>query len=225
MFGRIATRYDMVNRILSARRDVAWRRTALGMMPASSGIMLDLATGTHDLALDALALGRAGRVHGCDFCPPMLDAGRRRRRGHAVTATAGDGLALPFTSSAFDAAVMAYGLRNFDDPAKGLRELARVLKPGAPLMILEFFRPETWFPKLFHRVFSVVAPIIGATFTGDGSAYAYLHESIQGFRSPREMDQMLKEAGYTNIRWKSFSGGVSHAVVADRADDNGAAAC
>src|SRR4051812_11943362 len=122
MFGRIAPKYDLANRVLSARRDVAWRRTALAMLEGSPADVLDLACGTFDLSLKALERGKAARVHGCVFSRRMLVAGGAKRAGRQVTAAVGDALRLPYADASFDAAMVAYGWRNFGDPALALVE-------------------------------------------------------------------------------------------------------
>lgn len=217
MFGQIAHRYDLVNRLLSARRDVAWRRVALSFLPDPPGVVLDLATGTGDLGAEALAYGKARVVHGADFCVPMLRAGdQRRTQAGRFSATAGDALKLPYVDHCFDAAMVAYGWRNFDDLSASLSELKRVLKPGGTLIILEFFRPQSMWTRCFHRLFATVAPIMGALFAGNRQAYAYLHRSIQGFVSVDEAAALLEQAGYDNLRWRRFFGGVSHVVAAHR---------
>lgn len=214
MFGRIAGRYDLLNRVLSARLDLRWRRLAVDLLPEGRGEALDLACGTFDLGLTALRQGRAARVHGCDFSVPMLAAGVTKRSGLALSATAGDALRLPFADAAFDVAMVAYGWRNFGDPLASARELRRVLRPGGHLLVLEFFRPVRWFPKVFYATFGRgVFPLAGSLLAGDRSAYRYLHASVQGFVSPGEADQHLIAAGFAQARWLAFSGGVSHAVA------------
>jgi demethylmenaquinone methyltransferase/2-methoxy-6-polyprenyl-1,4-benzoquinol methylase len=215
MFGRIAGRYDLLNRVLSARLDLRWRRIAVGMLPEGRGEALDLACGTFDLGLSALRQGRAARIHGCDFSVPMLAAGAAKRRGQALSAAAGDALRLPYADAAFDAAMVAYGWRNFGDPLASARELRRVLRPGGHLLILEFFRPVRWFPKAFYATFGRgVFPLAGSLLAGDRGAYRYLHDSVQGFVSTAEAERHLLAAGFAAPRWKAFSGGVSHAVAA-----------
>lgn len=214
MFGRIAGRYDLLNRVLSARLDLRWRRIAVGMLPEGRGEALDLACGTFDLGLLALGQGRAARVHGCDFCVPMLAAGAGKRAGRPLSAAAGDALRLPYADASFDVAMVAYGWRNFGDPLASARELRRVLRPGGHLLILEFFRPVRWWPKTFYATFGRgVFPLAGALLAGDRSAYRYLHDSVQGFVSTAEADVHLRDAGFSDPRWQSFSGGVSHAVA------------
>lgn len=229
MFARIADRYDAANRVLSAGRDVAWRRTALQMLRGQDLCMLDLACGTFDLSRDALSSGKAARVHGADFCAPMLHAGQHKRNGQAISACAGDGLQLPYADGSFDAVIMAYGWRNMDNPQRCLQELHRVLKADGQIMILEFFRPTRWWPRLFYASFGrMVLPVIGGLISGDAGAYRYLRQSIYAFYSCSEAEAALQRCGYHNIKWQAFFGGISHAVVADsaettpsRAQDNG----
>ncbi len=219
LFGRIAPRYDLLNRVLSARRDVVWRRKALTLLDGKPQTILDLACGTFDLALQSLDEGKAVRVHGCDFCAPMLHAGADKRAGKAVSAAVGDALRLPYADGAFDAALVAYGWRNFGDPEASLRELYRVLKPGGQLLILEFFRPDGWWPKLFYGTFGrFVFPAIGGLLAGDASAYRYLNESIKGFLSTTDATDALTKTGFSGVRWQPFFGGVSHAVKAARGE-------
>ncbi len=215
MFGRIAPTYDLANTVLSAKRDAAWRRRALALFEGRSGEVLDLACGTFDLAREALQRGVAERVHGCDFCVPMLKAGSAKRTGLAITASAGDALHLPFADRTFDAAMVAYGWRNFGDPAASLRELARVLVPGGQLMILEFFRPVRWWPRLFYGTFGrYMLPLVGGMVSGDREAYSYLNASIASFVSVDEAEALLLGAGFLTPRRRSCFGGVSHALWA-----------
>ncbi len=215
MFGRIAGRYDLANRVLSARRDVRWRRAALAMLDGSPATVLDLACGTFDLGIEALAQGKAQRVHGSDFCLPMMVAGSAKRTGHPISATTADALHLPFADGAFDAVVIGYGWRNFDDPAAALREMRRVLIPGGQVLILEFFRPQRLWPRLFYGSFvRWFCPVLGRLIAGDSAAYRYLHDSVHRFVSVDEADRLLRANGFIDMRWRSFFGGVSHAVVA-----------
>jgi ubiquinone/menaquinone biosynthesis methyltransferase len=217
MFARIAPRYDLLNRVLSARLDVRWRRAAVELLPAGGGDALDLACGTFDLGLEALRQGRCARIHGCDFCLPMLAAGGAKRAGVPITACVGDALHLPYADRSFDAAMVAYGWRNFGDPAASARELARVLRPGGSLVILEFFRPTTWWTRAFYGSFGrAVFPLAGAVLARDAAAYRYLHDSIRGFVSPAEAQAVLAGAGFAWLRQRSFAGGVSHALAGVR---------
>lgn len=218
MFGRIAPTYDLANRVLSARRDVAWRRRALKLVEGSPQDVLDLACGTFDLALEALARGKAARVHGCDFALPMLQAGAAKRAGRPVSAAAGDAQRLPYADGAFDLAMVAYGWRNFGDPAAALAELARVLRPGGQLLILEFFRPVRLWPRLFYGTFGrFVLPVAGGLVSGDAAAYRYLNDSIARFVSIDEAQGLFTAAGFQRVRVSSCFGGVSHALAGTRA--------
>jgi len=217
MFGRIAPTYDLANRVLSARRDVAWRRAALRLLKAPPGDVLDLACGTFDLSLEAIASGHALRVHGCDFSLPMLKAGTAKRSATAISAAAGDALHLPYASGAFDAAMVAYGWRNFGDPAGSLAELARVLKPRGEILILEFFRPVRLWPKVFYGTFGrVMMPLVGGLVSGDRAAYTYLNASITTFVSIDEAEALLRSAGFGQLRRHACFGGVSHALAATK---------
>jgi demethylmenaquinone methyltransferase/2-methoxy-6-polyprenyl-1,4-benzoquinol methylase len=214
MFGRIAPTYDLANRVLSARRDVAWRRNALDLLQGAPGDCLDLACGTFDFALEALARQRARRIHGCDFSLPMLQAGAAKRAGRPLSATTGDALRLPYASGAFDTAMVAYGWRNFGDPAAALTELARVLRPGGELLILEFFRPVRLWPRLFYGTFGrVMMPLVGGLVSGDRAAYSYLNKSISSFLSIDEAEALLGAAGFSGMRRLACFGGVSHALA------------
>lgn len=212
MFGRIAPKYDLANRMLSMRRDVAWRRKSLNLLQGTPGRLLDLACGTGDFGLEALSRNKATSVHGCDFCLPMLRSGDHRRDGHAFSASNGDGLRLPYADHSFEAVIMAYGWRNFDDKALGLQEMSRILKPGGEMLLLEFFTPTNLFTKAFHGAFARTAPLIGGMITGDREAYAYLHSSIQGFMTISEAQELAADNGFTNTATQSFFGGVSHAL-------------
>jgi demethylmenaquinone methyltransferase/2-methoxy-6-polyprenyl-1,4-benzoquinol methylase len=178
-----------------------------------------LACGTFDLGLTALNLGKAQRVHGSDFCQPMLVAGAAKRAGHPLSACVGDALQLPYADGAFDLAMVAYGWRNFGDPELALRELRRVLKPGGQLLILEFFRPVRLWPRFFYATFGrVVFPLAGGALAGNADAYRYLNKSISTFLARDDADRMLKANAFSQVRWLSFCGGISHAVVAEMPD-------
>ncbi|NRA36739.1 MAG: ubiquinone/menaquinone biosynthesis methyltransferase [Planctomycetes bacterium] len=215
MFARIAKRYDLANRLLSGGRDVSWRRAALGMLQGDQHQVLDLACGTFDLGLDALAYGHASFVHASDFCAPMMHAGAEKRRGIAMSACAGDGMSLPFADNSFDVAMIAYGWRNIDQPQQCLQEFHRVLRPHGQLLILEFFKPVAWWPRFFYATYGrFILPLLGGMISGDRKAYCYLNSSIKGFLSCAQAGSALEQAGFHHLQWKGFFGGISHALVA-----------
>lgn len=205
MFGRIARRYDLVNRILSLGMCVGWRdalvRTAAARRPAS---VADLATGSGDVAFALrAALPPQAEVVGYDFCEPLLDLARARaaREGTAgIRFLPGDCLSLPLADASVDAVTLAYGVRNYEDRARGLRELRRVVRPGGAALILEFSQPDRWFAP-FHLVqVRLVAPVVAALVTGEVSAYRYLAASIAGFPDAAGLDRELLAAGFARVR-------------------------
>jgi demethylmenaquinone methyltransferase/2-methoxy-6-polyprenyl-1,4-benzoquinol methylase len=226
MFAGIAPRYDLLNRVLSVGTDVSWRRRAcreLGLRAPAR--ILDACTGTGDLAFEwaRVAEGRALRVVGADFTREMLriaEAKRRRRGADRLSLVAADTLRLPFADGSFDGATVAFGIRNVSDLPAALRELRRVLRPGGRLGILEFSRARArWMRPLFGVYFRFVLPFIGRVLsysaTG-GEAYAYLPRSVGHFPTPQALSEELREAGFVQVRFVPFTGGVAVLHVASR---------
>lgn len=221
MFSDIAPTYDLLNGVLSFGIDRRWRaqaaRAALTGVPAS-GAVLDVATGTGDLAL---ALKRARpdvRVVGADFAAPMLElAGRKAAaRGAELELIQADGTSLPFENATFDAVTIAYGLRNFADPDAGLREFRRVLKATGRLVVLEFPPPPKGaFGALFRWYFTKVLPRLGALVSGETRAYSYLPESVLAFFTPSTLADHMRAAGFGTVEYWSQTLGVSALHVAD----------
>jgi demethylmenaquinone methyltransferase/2-methoxy-6-polyprenyl-1,4-benzoquinol methylase len=216
MFGEIAHRYDVLNRLLSLRRDVGWRRKLVEAIAwAPEGNVLDLATGTGDVALAA----RGRRIVGGDFCLDMLAlAGRKaRRRRRDVAWTAADALCLPFADGAFAAVTIAFGVRNFADLAGGFREIRRVLVPSGVLAILELQRPRLRAMAAAMAVWNrlVVVPV-GRLISPDGDAYAYLPASVDTFPDRVEMAGVLAAQGFAMISSTDLSGGIAGLTVARR---------
>ena len=214
MFQEVAPRYDLLNRALSLRQDVRWRRrlvAALGEAPA--GPVLDLATGTGDVALAV----RDRVVIGGDFSLPMLElAGRKARRfGRLVAWVAADALALPFKAASFAAVTAAFGVRNFVDLAAGFREIGRVLVPGGSLAVLELHRPRRTVVAGIVRIWNrfVVTPV-GRLVSHDGDAYGYLPASVDTFPDRVEMAVVLRGQGYAVLESRDLSGGVAALTVA-----------
>jgi len=216
MFSHIAPRYDFLNRVLSLGLDQFWRRKAVRALDlAPRARLLDVCCGTGDLAL---AFARKGcRAVGIDFSGPMLPLGRAkaRRRGMRLPFLQGDAMDLPLASGSFDGASVAFGLRNLEDPSRGLRELNRILRPGGRLAILEFFRIEgsLWGP-LFRFYFHVLLPRL-ARFTrvARKGAYSYLPSSVDAFASAGTFRTWTSAAGFDLLSEKKLAGGVARLLI------------
>lgn len=220
MFEAIAWRYDLLNRLLSLGLDRRWRleaaRLALEKRPQR---ILDVATGTADLALGLKRYRPEAEVVGVDFVPAMLKLARRKaaQQGLAVRLEEGDGLNLPYPDESFDALTIAYGLRNFADYQQGLSEFYRLLRPGGRLVVLEFPPPpEGPFGRLFSLYFTRLVPLIGGLLSGRRSAYSYLPDSVLQFPQPQELAAMLYRAGFSQVRYRLQSLGVSAIHVGER---------
>lgn len=214
MFGAIAPRYDFLNHLLSLNRDRAWRRRAvdvlLARMPDPARPVLDSCAGTLDLAVElARREGFRGPVLGFDFAYPMLRRGTPKTSTLNVHAACADALRLPLGDAGVGGAMVAFGVRNLADLEAGLREFARVLRPGAPLAILEFTTPR-WQPfrALYLFYFRRLLPLIGRAVSRHGSAYDYLPESVLQFPEPDALARMLADAGFEEVRWESLTGGI-----------------
>ena len=208
MFGRVAPRYDLLNRVLSLQIDRLWRwRTARILAPSirPTSIVLDLACGTGDL-LQALEAAAPARYVGADFCHPMLIRARSKSKAPLVEA---DGLRLPASDDSLDLITIAFGFRNFVNYPKGLIEMLRVLKPGGQLAILEFTRPPSGLVRGFMHVWNgwVINPI-GRLLSGQGDAYEYLPESVQRFPEGPKLAAMMTAAGFTQVHYRYFDLGI-----------------
>jgi demethylmenaquinone methyltransferase / 2-methoxy-6-polyprenyl-1,4-benzoquinol methylase len=210
MFSRIAGRYDVMNSVMTGGRHHAWRRiTALEVCAAPPGPVLDLATGTADLALAVRARDPSRTVVGADFAEPMLTAGREKlaRRGETrVPLLAADALALPFLDGIFAAVTSAFLLRNLEDLATGLSEMRRVTRPGGRVVSLEIVQPAApgW-SAVFHLYFHRVVPAVGAVVAGDRQAYTYLPESVDRFLTPVELARAMELAGLRSVRHRRLA--------------------
>ncbi|MCW5968452.1 MAG: bifunctional demethylmenaquinone methyltransferase/2-methoxy-6-polyprenyl-1,4-benzoquinol methylase UbiE [Blastocatellales bacterium] len=221
MFAEIAPSYDRLNHLLSANIDKRWRRYTVNkladVLDRPGALALDLCCGTADLTLE---LEKRARVIGCDFCHPMLVIGREkiaRRKAARATLAEADALNLPFADAQFDAVAIAFGLRNLAHVEGGLAEIFRVLKPGGRAAVLEFSRPVV---PLLHQAFNFyfhrVLPRIGAFVSGSSAAYAYLPESVKNFPDQERLSAMMREAGFSSVRYHNLSGGIAALHLGER---------
>ena len=195
MFSRIASRYDLLNRVLSFNSDRRWRARAVEELNGNSHRVLDLATGTGDFAI---ALSRAGKkVIGADFCLAMLSGAREKAD---LPLSAADALALPFPDASFDAVTVGWGVRNFADLGRGLAEMRRVIRPGGTVLILEFSQPSGFAGALYRFYSDRILPWIGGVLSGDRAAYRYLNRSARAWPGSRGMIRVLEGAGFVDIR-------------------------
>ena len=214
MFTAIAPRYDFLNHLLSLGIDRRWRRAAvdrLGWEARPDGLYLDACAGTLDLAAElARRRGFAGRVVGADFSARMLELGAGKAQPGRVRPAAADALDLPFAAGRFDGAMVAFGVRNLADLDAGLRELARVLKPGARLVILEFTTP-VWAPfrALYQLYFRRILPLVGRAVSGHATAYSYLPASVGAFPAPDALLERLGSAGFHDAGYGLLTGGIA----------------
>ena len=221
MFDRIAPRYDLLNRVLSAGIDVRWRRRcvdALALPPTAR--VLDLCTGTADVLLEWLGRSRQAHGVGVDLSSGMLKHGelKIRRAGAAWRAAlaAGDAERLPFRPESFDGAVAAFGIRNVGDIDAALREAARVLRPGGRFVILEFSIPRGVLGRLYRLYFTRVLPVLGGIVSGSREAYAYLPASVDRFDTPEALGERLARAGFAHVTKQPLSGGIAHLVSGEK---------
>jgi len=203
MFDRIAPVYDLMNRAMSLGLDVRWRRLTARAVVRPDDRVLDVCCGTGDLALADLEAG--GNVTGLDFSERML--ARARRKSDAIEWVRGDATALPFPEDTFDAVTVGFGVRNLADLESGLRELARVLRPGGRLGCLEITRPTGALRPFFRLWFDALVPLAGRVLPG-GSAYTYLPASVRRFPGPEDLAAAMERAGFSTIRWKLLGGGI-----------------
>lgn len=213
MFDRIAGRYDLLNSLMTAGLHHRWRERAADRAELNPGdAVLDVCCGTGDLAFElARRVSPRGHVVGCDFSEQMLDLAREKAAERGVESVRfewADALSLPYDDGRFDAVTVGFGVRNFADRDRGLREMARVLKPGGRLVILEFTKPRRPpFSTFYSLWFDRIVPVLGR-LTPNPEAYSYLAESVHGFPGPEALAAKMGAAGFERIRWLLTAGGI-----------------
>lgn len=223
MFDAIAPRYDLLNHVLSAGIDRRWRRRAIAALALTGReVLLDICTGTADVALEGRRSRRAARVIGVDFAAAMLALGLKKVRaageeGH-ITLLRGDATRLPVRDSSVDAATVAFGIRNVQRPALACVELARALRPGGRLAILEFGVPRIpGISALYLWYFKYLLPLVGRRVSGHTGAYSYLPESVGAFPPPAEFVTILRQSGFEQVQAVPLTLGIVYLYVARRA--------
>jgi demethylmenaquinone methyltransferase/2-methoxy-6-polyprenyl-1,4-benzoquinol methylase len=213
MFNNIAYRYDLLNHLLSLGIDNYWRWKAIEMLKnAKPQVILDAATGTGALAMAAMKLNPV-KVFGIDISEDMLAIGRTKIKKKKLTdkieLLEGDSESMIFTDNKFDAVTVAFGVRNFENLGKGLREFNRVLKPGGIALILEFSHPRNQIFRAGYRLYSSrILPLLGKKISKDETAYQYLHDSVEQFPDGENFLSILREAGFTETKYKTLTFGV-----------------
>ena len=214
MFDKIAPYYDFLNRLLSLGIDTIWRKKALSLLKGQKlDRILDVATGTGDVAIEAARQLQVDHITGIDISKEMLEIGHQKIKKKNLTQKIklleGDSENIPFTDNTFDAITVAFGVRNFENLEKGLAEMRRVLKQDGQLVILEFSRPRIFpFKQLFNAYFKYILPLIGRLTSKDPRAYSYLYESVQKFPEGQKLLNILEKTGFKSNRCKRLSLGI-----------------
>lgn len=215
LFDDIANRYDLLNHVLSLNTDTIWRRRLVDISGVSEGeVVLDVCTGTGDIEICFAKRTCTGKIFGIDFSRAMLEVGAKKieEKGYTgkITNFMGDALSLPFGNGSFDVVTIGFGLRNLADYSTGISEMARVLKGGGRLLLLEFAPPKRKILDIFYRIYlKRMLPIIGRVLTGKRSAYEYLSDSISGFLEPGEVMRIMEAEGLKKLESFALMGGVA----------------
>lgn len=215
MFAGIASRYDLLNHLLSLNIDKRWRRAVSAelsdILADPKAIVFDAACGTGDLSIE-LQRNAQAKVIGSDFCRPMLEIASAKSEADQlpIPYVEADAMKLPFDDGQFDAVTIAFGLRNLSNFEDGLAELHRVLKDGGRLAVLEFSSPTVpGFGKLFNLYFSHILPRIGGVVSGSRSAYEYLPGSVKRFPDQKALAELMEQKGFTGVKFKNLTGGIA----------------
>jgi demethylmenaquinone methyltransferase/2-methoxy-6-polyprenyl-1,4-benzoquinol methylase len=214
MFNSIASRYDLLNHILSAGIDYGWRKKVIRLLKAHQPKrILDIATGTGDLAIAAAKL-HPEKIVGVDISAGMLEVGRKKialkKLQYIIELLLADSAALPFADASFDAVTVAFGVRNFENLEKGLKEMYRVLRPGGCLIILEFSQPQHFAVKQLYRLYSrKIMPAVGHLLSKQKAAYEYLPESVASFPFGERMTEIIRSQGFSNTKYTALTFGIA----------------
>ncbi len=223
MFNNIAPYYDFLNRLLSLGIDTIWRKKAIRQLQGDPipQVILDVATGTADLALEINKQLHPHSITGVDIANDMLEIGRKKiakqHLSEVIRLQLGDSEQLAFEDNHFDAITVAFGVRNFENLSKGLEEMRRVLKPGGKMVVLEFSKPRIFpFKQLYHFYFKNILPFIGKFTSKDPKAYQYLYESVQSFPDGDRFTEILKNIGFKSNKCIPLSLGICSIYVAEK---------
>ncbi len=222
MFDNIAKYYDFLNHFLSLGIDKSWRKKAIALLKEDQPqSILDVATGTGDLAIEANKQLKPQKIVGIDISVKMLEVGEQKIRKlgveNVISLQEGDSENLPFEDNSFDATMAAFGVRNFANVTAGLKEMQRILKPNAKLVILEFSKPTIFpFKQLFNLYFKYILPTIGRLTSKDKKAYDYLYESVQAFPEGQDFLDLLTDMGWKNVTCKKLSLGICSIYTATK---------
>jgi len=214
MFDRIAPKYDLLNRVLSFGIDTIWRKKAIALLnPQDHEKILDVATGTADMCIEINKQLSPVEITGLDISSNMIEYGKvkiaNKDLSHLIKLEVGDSENMRFADGYFDAATVAFGVRNFGNLKQGLKEMNRVLRPGGKIVVLEFSRPLYFpFKQLFNLYFKYLLPVIGKWSSKDQKAYKYLYESVQAFPDYDRFSDILREVGFRSVQWKALSLGI-----------------
>jgi len=219
MFNKISPKYDLLNRVLSLGIDTIWRKKALNLLKKDNPkYILDVATGTADLAIEAAGRLKATSVIGIDIAEDMLQIGRekikKQKLDTIISLQQGDSEKIAFQDNTFDAVIVSFGVRNFEHLETGLSEIYRVLKKGGSIMVLEFSKPQkTPFKQVYQFYFRNILPVVGKLISKDTSAYTYLPDSVNAFPDGKAFCGILEKTGFNIEHYKPYTFGVCTSYV------------
>ncbi len=219
MFDNISAKYDLLNRLLSGGIDIYWRKKAISLLKKEQPkLILDIATGTGDLAIEANKQLNPDKIIGVDISEGMLSHGREKMKklglDHKIEMRMGDSEKLLFDNNTFDAVIVSFGVRNFEDLLKGLTDMLRVTKPGGTCVVVEFSKPQSFPMKQLYWFYSTkILPIIGKLISKDNAAYSYLPESVKAFPDGKEFVAIFEKAGFKDTYFKTLTFGICSVYV------------